>query len=305
MTFYFSDSENGPRPRTEEIISPAVWGGVVALIQSLISSGAFGIKFPLNCPDGNGVVVGTDENSLSLAIIAEIPGLHWPLVTTVPIQDSYSSELQPYAPDTLIVLDLIQFCYGSIGQPNQGSFHQYFAHYHLTFNQEEGKKEFLSNVNRIFSRNHLAYELLSSGQVKRLAPAILRESLSSNIFRTGDSTLDKMLEDSRVKFLNPNPTIRRESLERLWDCWERLKSLENPNKKVSVDLLLEKASPDSSFRSVLNTEAQSLTEIGNSFHIRHSEVAQIAVTDSVHIDYLFHRLYCIIQLLLVKRGTTL
>jgi hypothetical protein len=106
-----------------------------------------------------------------------------------------------------------------------------------------------------------------------------------------------------VKCLNPDVAIRREALERLWDCWERLKSLDNPaNKKLSVASLLSKAAHDVVFRALLNTEAIALTDIGNSFHIRHSEVTQSAVTDSAHIDYLFHRLYCMIQMLLSKRG---
>lgn len=299
MTDYFSDREQGPRPRTEEIISPVAWGGVVALIQSLISSGAFGARFPAPCPDGQGTI-GTDECSLSLAVLAEMPGLNWPLQTTERVE----YELQAFAPDTLLVLDLIEFCYRSVGKPIQGSHHSHFGHYHLSFDIDEGKDAFRADINRIFSRNNLAYELGSVGQVVRLAPTVLRESLSSAIFRTGDQTLDTMLEDSRVKFLNPASAIRRESLERLWGCWERLKSLENTNKKLSVESLLAKASPGTAFRTALNTEAQALTEIGNSFHIRHTEVSQAAVTDSAHVDYLFHRLYCMIQLLLSKRGST-
>lgn len=166
-------------------------------------------------------------------------------------------------------------------------------------------KNFREDINRIFSRNNIAFELHPNGHVVRLAPTILRESLSSSHFRTGDSTLDSMLEESRAKFLNPLPLIRREAVERLWDCWERLKSLDSPgNKKQSIEYLLAQAAPDTSFRSVLEAEARALTEIGNSFHIRHSEVTQSAVTDSVHIDYLFHRLYSLVALLLSKRSST-
>lgn len=301
MTDYFSDREQGPRPRTEEIISPVAWGGVIALIQSLISSGAFGARFPARCPDGQGPI-GTDEDSLSLAVLAEMPGLTWPLATTERVQDGFFSEMKAFAPDTLLVLDLIEFCYRSVGKPIQSSHHSFYGHYHLSFDIAEGKEAFRADINRIFSRNNLAYELGNAGQFVRLAPTVLRESLSSAMLRTGDRVLDTMLEESRVKFLNPDPAIRRESLERLWDCWERLKSLEDPNnKRLSVESLLLKASPDTAFRAYLDVEAQALTNIGNSFHIRHTEVSQTAVTDSAHIDYLFHRLYCMVQLLLTKR----
>jgi hypothetical protein len=295
MADYFSDREQGPRPRTEETISPAVWGGVVALVQPLITTGAFGSRFPEPCPDGHGPI-GTDERALSLAVQAELPGLTWPLETT----DQMG---QRFAPDTFVVLDFVEFCHHSVAKPIQGSYHAFFGHHHLSFDQEEGKDIFRTDINRIFFRNNLAYELDEAGEIVRLAPAVLRESLSSVIFQTGDTMLDAMLEDSRVKFLNPDVAIRREALERLWDCWERLKSLDNPaNKKLSVASLLSKAAHDVVFRALLNTEAIALTDIGNSFHIRHSEVTQSAVTDSAHIDYLFHRLYCMIQMLLSKRG---
>ncbi|MCP1489393.1 hypothetical protein J3D48_005706 [Pseudomonas fluorescens] len=301
MNDYFSDRQQGPRPRTEETVSHVVWGGIVGLVQSLITTGAFGVKYPENCPDGHGPI-GTDEHALSLAVQAEMPGLVWPLSTTETVQAGFFSEQQPYAPDTLLVLDFIEFCYRVVAKPIQGSHHSYFGHYHLHFNEAEGKQTFLEDINRIFSRNNLAFELCNSGQIVRLAPAVLRESLASEQFSSGDKTLDGMLEDTRTKFLNPAPAVRREAIERLWDCWERLKSLENPgNKRQSVETLLSKAAPDAEFRSVLDAEARTLTDIGNSFHIRHSEVTQSAVTDSAHVDYLFHRLYSMIQLLLLKR----
>jgi len=302
MSEYFSEREKGPRPRTEEVISPVVWGGIVGLVQSLITTGAFGAKYPELCPDGQGPV-GTDENTLARAVQAEMPGLTWPLATTERVQQGFFSELQPFAPDTLLVLDFIEFCCRAVAKPIQGPYHSHFGHYHLRFDQEEGKLTFLKDINRIFSRNNLAFELKPTGQVVRLAPAVLREGLSSARFRTGDATLDAMLEESRAKFLNPNPSVRREAVERLWDCWERLKSLQRPgNKKQSVESLLSIAAPDAAFRAVLDTEAHTLTEIGNSFHIRHSEVAQFAVSDSAHVDYLFHRLYSMVHLLLLKRG---
>lgn len=304
MTDYFSDRGKGPRPRTEEVVSPTVWGGIVGLVQSLIAIGAFGAKYPETCPDGQGPI-GTDESTLALAVQAEMPGLPWPLVTTERIQQGFFSEERPFAPDTLLVLDLIEFCHRMVAKPIQGSFHSFFRHHHLLFDETEGKQVFREDINRIFLRNNLAFELRPDGQVVRLAPTVLRESLSSARFHTGDLTLDGMLEESRAKFLNPSASIRREAVERLWDCWERLKSLDSPgNKKQSIESLLLRAASDAAFCSVLETEARALTEIGNSFHIRHSEVTQSPVTDSAHIDYLFHRLYSLVALLLSKRSGT-
>lgn len=297
---YFSDRENGPRPRVDENISPLAWGGIVAIVQALISSGAFGIKYPEMCPAGVGPV-GTDEKSLSLILRAEIPELDWPLKTTAESQEGFSFYQEPFAPATLAILDFIEFCFHSIGKPVQHDYHKFFQHHHLSFDEQVGQEEFRINVNRIFARNGIAYDLSATGRVERVAPPVLREELSNAVFISGDGTLDRMLEEARQKFLNPDVRIRREALERLWDCWERLKSQADPNnKKVAVATLLDQVAPDAPFRAVLEKEARELTEIGNSFHIRHSEVSQTPLTFSAHVDYLFHRLFALVLLLLRK-----
>lgn len=127
---YYSDKERGTKPRTTESITPAVWGGIVALIKELISSGAFGNRYPERCPDGAGTV-GTDENMFSLAVKAEISDIDWPLKTEQQKTDGPSWETEPYVPDTVTVLDLIQFCYQSVAKPIPQSYHSFFGHSHL------------------------------------------------------------------------------------------------------------------------------------------------------------------------------
>lgn len=302
MIEYFSDKERGPKPRVGEVITAAAWGGIVSLVESLINAGAFGESYPETCPDGAGTI-GTNEHSMSLALKGEIPDVEWPLKTTVRVEKGFSYEFEPYAPDTLTIFDLIQFCYRHVAKPIQGRYHEFFGHHHLSFDVDEGREEFRNTINRILARNSLAYELEDDGDIVRLGPVILRESLSRKIFRTGDSTLDGMFEESRLKFLNPDPRVRRESLERLWDAWERIKSLEQPDdKKRSVAQLLDKVCSEPNFRTILEEEARSLTDIGNKFHIRHSEVGQTMITTSAQVDYLFHRLFAFIQLLLSTRN---
>lgn len=117
---YFSDEQRGPRPRTQEQLTPAAWGGIVALIQTLVSTGAFGYKYPEMCPDGAGPY-GTDWQVLSLAVKAEIPDLEWPLREATEFGEEGSN-----VPDTFAVLDLIQFSYQSIARPIQGNYHSFF-----------------------------------------------------------------------------------------------------------------------------------------------------------------------------------
>lgn len=301
MNDYFSDREHGPRARTEQVISPTVWAGVVATVQALINSGAFGLRFPECCPDGS-AVIGCDADALAATIQAEMPGLAWPLQMMQTIEEDFLTRQEPFAPNTLLILDFIEFVYASVARPIQGKHHEFFSHYHLTFDQNAGQAEFRATINRIFGRNGLAYEMLSGGHIVRVLPLVLGEHLKRMLFRTGDGILDNTLEECRTKFSDPDPLVRREALERLWDAWERLKSLADPNnKKRSIGIILDALAREPSLRSRLEAEAKELTDIGNSHLIRHSEVRQVPVIDIDQVDYLFHRLFAMIQLMLRKK----
>lgn len=76
--------------------------------------------------------------------------------------------------------------------------------------------------------------------------------------------MDRLLEDARRKFLSPDLSLRTEALEKLWDAWERLKTVRIPsNKKESIARLLEAVLPEPNFRARLDQEARELTDIGN------------------------------------------
>jgi hypothetical protein len=295
---YFSERELGKKARDKHEITHSVWGGLVSLIESHITTGAFGNSFPKHCPDGAGIT-GTDEHQIHLAAQAEIPNISWPLKLTHEDPNDFLPTVKNYTPDTYDILDLIEFCYEHVAEPIQDGYHKFFNHHHLKFDVGVGKQKFKERVNRIFSRNGMAYELQNNGQIIRLAPLVLHEDLIIAKFNTRDSTLNQMLEECRAKFLDPDITIRREALERLWDSWERIKSLENPaNKRDSTKILLDKASSEPNFRQLLEEEARKLTDIGNNFHIRHSEVGKTPISNDNHVDYLFHKLFSIINLIL-------
>ena len=292
-TQYYSDQERGPAARTAETISPQAWGGVVAAVTSAIQDGSFGEDFPEVCEDGADVC-GTDVQHFALASQAEIPGISWPLQTEV--------SWTPYAPDTLDIHDFIQFCYRHVSKAIQGNYHSFFKHHHLSFDRDSGRDAFRERINRIFARNGIAFDLLVDGSITRLAPPVLAEVLCSPLRPTGDSTLDGLFEDARRKFLSPDLRVRKEALEKLWDAWERLKTLHIPsNKKKSVARLLEMASPEPGFRARLDREAHELTNIGNTFQIRHFEAQKVRIGTSAHLDYLFHRLFALMYLL-VREG---
>lgn len=300
---YFSDRALGPKLRDEQDITPKVWRGIVGATELLIKKGAFGMDFPeTSCGHGD-LTTGTDRNAFLLAVQVEIPDIDFSLQTVNTTDDeTLEFQVRPYAPPTPAVLDLLEFCHRHIAQPNQGSSRCWDGYFHLDYGREAGQDSFRSQMNSVFARNGLGYELRQSGLVERLAPPVLRESLRSAVFQTGETGLNDRLEKARSKFLSHEPETRRESLDELWGAWERLKSLDDPaNKKLSITTLLDKVASESSFRATLETEAKELTRIGNNFQIRHTELGKPAILDSAHVDYLFHRLFAIILLILGKR----
>ena len=289
---YFSDRENGEKPRENEEINEQAWGGIQAEIASRVADGSFGKSFPENCPDGQGVT-GNNRVNLRKAMLSRVPNL-----------SNYSSF--PWKgsakPPTLDILDLIEFCWKNIAQPEPWDYHDHFRHDHLQFDVEEGQEKFREAINEIFSRNGLAYELKENGQIERLASPVLREQLASARFQTQDEKLNELLEKARSKFLTPHPDTRRESLEHLWDAWERLKSLGkgSDTKNQITDLLMRASGEDSpEFQKALDQEAKELNRIGNKFTIRHFKKEQkLPVKKDEHVDYLFHRLFSLVWMIL-------
>lgn len=290
---YFSERELGERPRNQEELTAIVWAGITSEISARIRDGSFGASYPEVCPDEGIEPIGGDERDFANAMHAQIPSL--------PRQAYYG---YGDIPPLLDVMDMVEFCWQCIGKPARTHYHSGFKHHHLVFDVEQGRTEFRDTINRIFRRNGLAFDLDEDGKVQRLAPPALRKALQAASFRTGDALLDRTLEEAREKFLSPDESRRREALEKLWDGFERIKTLEpGADKRAQAGLLLDKAATGTGpkFREALEVEAKALTEIGNSFHIRHSETTQEPLSSSLEVDYLFHRLFSFLSLVL--RGT--
>jgi hypothetical protein len=291
---YFSEKINGPTARNSETISPALWAGLVSYINSLIDSAHFSESFPNNCLDSS-IPVATDRNAFGARLKMEIPGMDWPLKTEETGEYPYF-ESTPFIPDTIMILDLIQFCYQHVTHPEQGEYHKFFNHYHLRFDQEKGKEQFREEINRIFARNGMIYELRENGDIERLVDTqIINDSDQPY---TSDSLVNSLLNEALKKFKNPDIAIRKEGLEKCYDAFERMKTIKNPgNKADSTKQMLDAAASEANFRQVLEEEARALTKIGNDFHIRHFETNRTEISESRHIDYLYYRLWALLRLI--------
>src|SRR6266567_3787974 len=292
MTFgmrkLFTERHGKTLPRTVEVLDVTTRNGLLTLVRARIDEEWFGLAFHNKCGDGY-AYAGTDV--IRLRDTMKGYGVLWP------------NDVDPEnPPDDGQIFDLIEFAYEFIAEAKDPSYHSYMSHSHYSYDQDSGRKKFAHDVNRIFERNGMAFDF-KDGEITRIASAMLHESLAEAAFHTGDIVLDELLEAARNKFLNRSVDVRRESLEKLWDAWERLKTIEGMgDKKESFKALLDKASTELVFRAKIEQESRELTEIGNKFMIRHSETDKIRVVDSIQIDYFFHRMFSMIRLLLRASG---
>lgn len=294
---FYSDRTGSPVARESEEISDSAWKGLVSLLRGWIDDGSLAHFFPLReCPDGQ-AITGTDEQRFLDSLHAHVPRLK-------------GSPLDASRPqDTVNALDIVDFVARNIDHPSHRETHYWNGeHTHYSFDDQlVGTSQFQNDVDLLFARNGIAFTIDSSRdglRVRRLGPSEVRPLIADFRPSTGDPALDVMLNDAMTRFLSRNPADRQDAVEKLWDSFERLKTLElGGQKKNSSTKLIENATIGfDAFREHLEAEAKTLTTIGNQFRIRHHEHDKADLPGVAGIDYLFVRLAAFIAYLLRQTG---
>lgn len=303
---FYSDRAGFAVPRISEEVSAKAWKGLVALIRRRIDDGSLARAFPVrDCPDGS-AITGTDQRLLLDSMDAYIPGL-----PANPLRASTTV-------DTMTALDVVDFVTPHIDQPTHTSSHSWNGdHTHYFFDDHvvyrgpgsvptPAQRQFADDVDLLFVRNGIAFTVGDDLLLTRLVPVEARSLISELKPDTGDAALDAKLIDALSRFLSRRPADRHDALEKLWDAFERLKSLELPGqqrKRASVTKLLNDAEPSSTqFRGVLEAEFKALTDVGNGFAIRHHEHHVEDLPNSNAVDDLFVRLASMIAFVLRRTG---
>ncbi|WP_206694350.1 hypothetical protein [Microbacterium lacticum] len=174
-------------------------------------------------------------------------------------------------------------------------------HYELNFDKNAGRAEFRQDVNAILSRGGTVYEMSGAMEIHRVGSPEVQTALRTLRPATGDTTLDALLETARTLYLSRKPADRVTAIEKLWDGFERLKTIDDPtDKKTSVTALLAHI-PDHATRDLINEEMVALTKVGNGFQIRHHEVGKHPIPADAH-DYFATRMVDLIVYLLDQSG---
>lgn len=256
----------------------------MSLFTTKIQNHWFASEFSEQCSDGNGIC-GTAIGALWKNVDAVIPQLkrdQWGL------DDEQTDE---------VIFDVIEYAANKIAKPLQDSWHDYMKHHELSFDQKAGRKVFYDEVNTILQRGGTMYELTPALQIIRVGTPAVQQVMQQLNPASGDSHLDGLLEAAKELFLSRKEKDRGVAIDKLWDAFERLKTVDVAgNKKQSVAALLAYITNEQ-FRAVVGDEMVALTSMGNNFLIRHHETGKHSVPAEAY-DYLFARMGSLIVYLL-------
>lgn len=277
-----------------DIISFDVYGVLLNCCKSYFISLAW--KFPVQCPDGKGIYT-VDQKELDSFLKVEVPSLY----------RKFSGELsvpgageQVNKNDLFSILDLIECIYYYCGSYIKKDYHGFFKHHHLVFNNSSYEKNvFCAEINEIFEKTGLQFILKNTGAVERVVDnSVLTMEIENDVAQIEERGLKELVQEAIMAYKSPHPASRKESVEKIWDALERLKTYYSAiDKKASIaKIITDMSDGQTAFQTLFNEEFVALTKIGNGFRIRHHETDKIEIEDEKHYDYFFNRCLSLIAL---------
>ena len=260
-------------------------------------------KYPEQCPDGHGCC-GIDHEQFRMDLRYEIPTLYRDNADCIAIPtvhyNIFSSNDEEDEYDQFALLDLIEFFAANVRDVVVGSFHSYFGHHHLTCqNSRNVCAQFRDEINDIFRKTGLLYELNTDLQVERIVEnSSLTPAVESAIAAVKEAGARELLQEAILLHRSPYPADIRDAVEKLWDAYERLKTYYTTmNKAKSAEKIVnDMAAGQAPYVTLFDTEFRALTKIGNDFRIRHHETDKVEITDVRYYDYFFNRCLSLIAL---------
>ena len=257
-------------------------------------------KYPMECPDGNGCC-GFDPQRFNEDMTFEIPNLFRREGNIDKPRMTYCVfETEPRVEDfdQYALLDLIEFVAQNIKDITRRSYHSFFRHDDLTFGAtNETAGQFIDEINAIFQKVGLLYQLTTNLQVERIEEAaVLTERIVTDIEKVKEKGLRELLITAVEKHKSPDPNDQKDAVEKLWDALERLKTYYvDKDKKESVNqIIMDMSNGQEEYKRMFESEFRELTNIGNDYRIRHHETSRIEITDIRHYDYFFNRCLALI-----------
>ena len=203
--------------------------------------------------------------------------------------------------DQYALLDFIEYFAQNIKDISEHWNSQRYQNYKTIdcFETSEIFFDFQNEINEIFIESGLLYELTDEKIVERIVEnSPLTTEIENSLETIQEMGTKNLLKDALALYKTPNPAARQDSVEKIWDALERLKTYYTTlDKKDSVQKIVnDMAGWNANFLELFNKEFRALTDIGNGYRIRHHETNKIDITDERYYDYLFNRCLSLIAL---------
>lgn len=252
--------------------------------------------FTLNCHHDftDSDYVSFDEKKFRTKIKIRIPSL---------FRDEYdricTPEYDEY--DQYALLDLIEYFAQNIKDISEQWNNNCYKNYKTIacFETSDIFNDFKEEINEIFTETGLLYKLTDEKIIERIVEnSPLTSEIENSFLAVPELGTRELLKDAVALYKTPNSKARQDSVEKIWDALERLKTYYTTmNKKNSVEKIVNDMSGgNNKFYELFNNEFKQLTDIGNDYRIRHHETYKIDITDERYYDYLFNRCLSLIAL---------
>ncbi len=260
-------------------------------------------KYPVECEDGLGCC-GLDKYRLADEMKYEIPDLYIDDYGFVGVprivNNMYNSGHTDLKYNQYALLDFIEFMYDNIYDIVKIEYHQFFNHYHLRKLSSKGIMiKFLTDINACFTKTGLLYKLTASGEVERvISNDVVTPDIVNKVLNIEEKGTRELLQEAIYLHRSHDPSAARDSVEKIWDAFERMKTYyRDLDKKESITQIVSNMAGGSvDYRDLIEEEFTKLTKIGNTFRIRHHETNKIEITDIRYYDYFFNRCLSLIAL---------
>ena len=151
--------------------------------------------------------------------------------------------------------------------------------------------DYAVQMNTILKINSVPYKLEQGRIVSTLEIAIDPKILAE----IPEKGLKELLSEADAYYRSGNKQI---AVEKIWDAFERLKTYYSStlNKAQSAGKIIDNMSnSEPNYKALYEAEFKALTNIGNSFRIRHHETTKIDITDNRQYDYFYKRCLALVS----------
>ncbi|MCH4239147.1 MAG: hypothetical protein LKF71_02615 [Oscillospiraceae bacterium] len=253
--------------------------------------------FPLKCHDDFTAsdYLSFDEHAFQNRINSKIPTLFRDKNGKIGVPED-GDKYDQYA-----LLDFIEFIAQNIKDISEGWNNPRYQNYWNIdcLNTWEIFSKYQNEINGIYKESGLLYTLTSERIVERIVEnSSLTSENEKNISAVKEKGTRELLTEAVILYKQPYSESQRDAVEKIWDAFERLKTYYTTldKKHSAAKIVNDMAHGTTKFTDLFNAEFKALTDIGNTFRIRHHETDKIDITDTKYFDYFFNRCLSLIAL---------